>query len=777
GSGSPFGSRDRDEPSQPLRSSPFGSREQSPPLGGAAPQDRLGQTARPPTSRPLAEPAAKPEPERKSRLPLLGRSKGAQEEKKEDKKSPSKGKGEAAPDARFAASASSRTSQGASPPISGAGARRTSAQPLDTAQARSGPTVPPLGQTRGASASAEPARRSRAETAEPRAPVKPLPGGEKKSAFTIHQGFDFDRRIDVIGLVLVGFALVAFFSVFPSISFGLLPEPSGGLTGQLNHLLGQLFGWGKLACPAIAFGLGVWLMARSFEQTGFTINIARVLGGVMLYACVLAWLHMLFLLDDVAPTVEAFRPISYRLAIDQQSGGGWVGHQIYVFLLSQLLDWGTASVLLAWLIMSLMLAFDVTIAELWGFVARAFAFIRLSPEEREQRRQARRLARAPSVEVTRPGAVSSPVATAVTAGAAVPGAAAAEAAKTAAPAAEASRPQPRIGRRGPLTAEDAPTREAPAENRERLAPVTPPARKGEDELSPRPPARRPLPHMRDSALAREEEPPISEPTKSSPFASTPVPARPDALSAPERRPLASLRRPEQEGEKSALPGPEAVAGQSGRPAPFARSVPDTEGDDRLPELPLPGKPQTRTLAPAADTGKGAEESPEQPASGGGRLGRLLRRRQPDEQPDATAESARPVDSEPAGESTAAPRRRGLFGRSQLTKDTTKPAEAVGGATEPDESVGRRPGLLGRGLFRRAAHDRDEDKPLDTAPAPATSEEVSPAPAGPERKPGPFGRVTRDAAPEDAPPAAPGDSPAPAPAGPERKPGLFGRGTR
>ncbi|GIV81377.1 MAG: hypothetical protein KatS3mg051_0731 [Anaerolineae bacterium] len=254
--------------------------------------------------------------------------------------------------------------------------------------------------------------------AEPRTPVRPLPGGQRKGAFTFHQGFDFDRRIDLIGVALVGFALVAFFAVFPSISLGLLPEPSGGITGSLDRLLGQLFRVGQTGLAGVHVRAGRVADGAQFRAGRASPSISLVCwGGVMLYGCILAWLHMLFLVDDVAPSVEAFRPISYRLAMDQHSGGGWVGHQIYLFLLAQLLDWGTLSVLIAWLIMSLMLTFDLTIAELWGFVARVFAFVRLSPEEREQRREARRLARAGTVEVARP-ATAGAVAAAAAAGAA-----------------------------------------------------------------------------------------------------------------------------------------------------------------------------------------------------------------------------------------------------------------------------------------------------------------------------------------------------------------------
>ncbi len=795
GTSGALSSRDRsDEPSRPFaspdRTSPFGSREPGSYSSDLTRPDRLGQTARPSpertpsaaparplVTRPPDEPAQKPE-ERKSRIPLLGRSKGAKEEKPEEEKKPARSKAEAASESRFAASASSRSSQGTLAP---AGTRRTGAEPPGT---RRDTAATPASRAHSAPATAEPARRSRAEAAELHTPVRPLPGGQRKGAFTFHQGFDFDRRIDMIGVVLLGFALVSFFAVFPSLSFGLLPEPSGGVIGALDRLLGQWFGWGKLAWPPFAFGLGVRLMARSFEQTGFPINIARILGGVMLYGCVLAWLHMLFLIDDVAPTVEAFRPISYSLAMDQRSGGGWVGHQIYIALLSQLLDWGTFSVLIAWLIMSLLLTFDLTIAELWGFVAGVFAFIRLSPEERARRREARRLARARTVEVARPATANSPVTVTATQGAAALATATTDVEKKpAASPAEAPRPQPRIARRGAQADEEAAAPAAtPAPAKEPTAPPASAPRADEQ----RPPERRPLPHLRSSAVTVGDAEPAEKPERVSPFAAALSP-KPSAESADEPpRPADPLRRREPEVTRAdrALTADEQTAGLPVRPSSLKQPAAEAAEQERLPELPLPGQRWTQT-PPAAGKAPAATDSAAAVPARGGRLGKLFRRGKAAEE-----ESARPSDGgeEKVTAEEAPARRRGLFGRREpepKAEDTTVTAAPAQTAAESSE---RRSGLLGRIPFRRGARE-DEDKAApahDARPAadtpPVVADTPAPAPGAGARRPSLFGRVTRPEDKEEEPSAADkppvvADTPAPAPGAGARRPSLFGRVTR
>ena len=257
-----------------------------------------------------------------------------------------------------------------------------------------------------------PARRGE-EKAPSREPAPPGPKASRPTSRALPQtskaprivkhGMDLDRKLDLIGVSLVAFALVVFFAVLPSMSFGLLPPVTGGLTGTINHFLSQLFGWGKIIWPLTSAVIGIWLMMRYFGGQMFDVDFFRVVGAVSLYACALTWLHFFELVNDPAPTVEAFRVISRHVAVELGEGGGWFGHQFYLLLLSQLGDWGAVSVMIAWLVASLMLTFDVSLVELGQFFGAMLAAFNVSPAQRARKREAQATADAATVGVTRPG--------------------------------------------------------------------------------------------------------------------------------------------------------------------------------------------------------------------------------------------------------------------------------------------------------------------------------------------------------------------------------------
>ncbi len=487
-------------------------------------------------------------------------------------------------------------------------------------------------------------------------PARPLPGKER-GAFTLHQGLDLDRKIDLIGVALFGFALIAFFAVIPSITFGVLPQPENGLSGSLNHLLGQLFGWGKVVVPLGAFTVGIWLMRKSFADTGFELDYTRIVGVLSLFFCALTWIQMFSLVNDVAPSVEAFRPMSYHLGVDLGKGGGWIGHTAYLFLLSQLLDLGTLSVLLVWLIISLMLSFDLSVVELTGFAMRFIAPLRMSSEERARKKMAREVLTAQIVEAMRPADEASvqlalepaprarrgartgaPSGTAAaptqaeaskatletgavrTAGAALAGAAAGAAlggeggpprrASTTDPNEPPARPGPVINRRGGAAFSESLGTEANGTDQplSPFAAAGPDAAPGDDRSERMPPPRR-MPHMRSSTPADSSA--AGEKTQTANAVSGGVES--DGAEAEGGRRLGFLRRGGKPSADETSP-----AEDSGPRASFARRTPADAPDGSRPGIPVP----PRALSSATESAD-ADES-DQPARSG-RFGRLLGR--------------------------------------------------------------------------------------------------------------------------------------------------------
>ena len=549
----------------------------------------------------------------------------------------------------------SKNKEAAAPPLRGATGRSNQpAAPAGRSLARDRAETPPLGGGRARQADLG-ADRRRSATAY--SPARPLPGKER-GAFTLHQGLDLDRKIDLIGVALFGFALVAFFAVIPSVTFGVLPQPENGLSGSLNHLLGQLFGWGKVVVPLGAFTVGIWLMRKSFAETGFELDYTRIVGVLSLFLCVLTWIQMFSLINDVAPSVDAFRPMSYHLGVDLGKGGGWIGHTAYLFLLSQLLDLGTLSVLLVWFIISMMLTFDLSVVELTGFVMGFVAPLRMSSEERARKKMAREVLTAQIVEAMRPadeanvqlalepaprarrgarapargetvGTPSQAEASKATletgavrtAGAALAGAAAGTAlgdamsgeggptprrAPLTDPNEPPARPSPIINRRGGAPLLESPDAEANGTDR----PLNSFAAAGsaaapDDERSDRMPPPRRMPHMRSSAPA--------EALTASNDALAPSGVQGGDSEAEGGRRLGFLRRG---GKPSADEG--TPAGDSGPRTSFARPTPADALDGSRPGIPVP----PRALTPASEPSDAGESDQPQRS---GRFGRLLGR--------------------------------------------------------------------------------------------------------------------------------------------------------
>ncbi len=548
----------------------------------------------------------------------LRKSKG-----KKDDKRPSRDTGR--PGSRSSASA-----RGAAPGTTQRPSRGRNAAAGTSETARTSRRSPSRGQpgsrsdkaTSRSSKTRKSTRSTRSSRSASAASRRPLPSGKKeKTALSMHQGLDFDRKIDLVGVMLVAFALVLFFSVIPSVTFGVLPEPESGLTYALNNILSQLFGWGKLVLPVAAFWVGIWLMRESFSEEGIELDYFRVLGMILLFTCALAWLHMVQLFDNVQPSVEAFRPYSRELALEDGEGGGWIGHQIYILLLSQLLDFGTISVLVAWLVIGLMLTFDLTVVEIWTFIAGLtgiFSFVHFTREDRAQRRAARRMLKAKSAPVQRPGdqpqqleLQQAATDTGRTAAAGTPkpipgrpGTMAAQASATDAedastPAGEsAARPAPRINRRGIGSGEDdAESIDTTGGEQTRDAAHTPPRRR--------------LPHLRSASDSADTD---ANRTAKEAGASTAGETSQNADQTAEQgesgkgKLFGFLRRGKSEAAEDDAPtnhadekpasGADADrrASRRGRFARFARRASDDPGaagkagDEDKPDIPVPPRP-------------------------------------------------------------------------------------------------------------------------------------------------------------------------------------------
>jgi len=173
---------------------------------------------------------------------------------------------------------------------------------------------------------------------------QPLPGDAPKP------GLSLDRKLDLIGIVLVFAGLLTMLSLFSA--------THGSSTGGWLALLGKAFGWGTYLFPVALIFIGLWLVLRNFERVP-RVELERLVGVVLLYGLILVILH--FVRFPTSPEE------SFQLA-GQTQGGGYVGAAILEFLRHNLGIGGAAIVLLAWLVIGLVLLLDVSVIDLFRWV-------------------------------------------------------------------------------------------------------------------------------------------------------------------------------------------------------------------------------------------------------------------------------------------------------------------------------------------------------------------------------------------------------------------------
>ena len=215
-------------------------------------------------------------------------------------------------------------------------------------------------------------RALRSPAAAPQPARKPAVVGRKKAPptpplFSIH--LSLDRKLDILGVFLAVLGLITFLSMFSG-----RPE---SLTGAWMNLLRGIFGLGAYLLPLGLVALGFWLFLRSVDTLP-RLDPERITGIVLVFGNLTAWLHFTQNLLRVTLNGGDFiEPVDIALSYETISGaGGYLGGIICHVLLFGLGVWGTAVVLLAWFVIGLMMSFDVSVPELFGWLPVFFGAIR-----------------------------------------------------------------------------------------------------------------------------------------------------------------------------------------------------------------------------------------------------------------------------------------------------------------------------------------------------------------------------------------------------------------
>lgn len=153
-----------------------------------------------------------------------------------------------------------------------------------------------------------------------------------------------ERKLDILGVGLAFIGLLTLLSLFSA--------NRSPLTGGWVRLLAGLVGWGVYILPLALLAIGIWLVARNVERIP-PLSVERLIGLFLLFFWLLAAFHAF------SGTTEGAREIAAA-----GEGGGLIGHLFFRLLWGGLGTGGAIVALLAWLIIALILTFDLSAQEL-----------------------------------------------------------------------------------------------------------------------------------------------------------------------------------------------------------------------------------------------------------------------------------------------------------------------------------------------------------------------------------------------------------------------------
>ena len=186
----------------------------------------------------------------------------------------------------------------------------------------------------------------------------------------ISTGLSLDRKLDILG---IGLALIGLLTLL-----SLLSLSHSTATGSILEFLGRATGRGAFLFPISLILLGLWLVLRNFERVPL-LSMERLLGLILLYVNLLVVLHFF--------NFPATRQAAFALAQDSR-GGGYIGAAILDWMRANLGWGGSAVALVAWLLIALALALDVSVAELFGWISPLFVRLQDQLDELRNHRSA-----------------------------------------------------------------------------------------------------------------------------------------------------------------------------------------------------------------------------------------------------------------------------------------------------------------------------------------------------------------------------------------------------
>src|SRR5688572_14765811 len=165
-----------------------------------------------------------------------------------------------------------------------------------------------------------------------------------------------ERKLDVVGAVMAVVGLLILLILFSA--------QRSALTGNMIRLLRQLIGWGVYILPVALILMGLWLILRRIEKLP-PLSLERATGIILFFVWLLVAMHSIIAAPDMAG----------QAAIDG-AGGGYVGSLFERAMFNSFGTGGAIVALMAWLLITVTMIFDISVQDLFQWVAPLAAKIR-----------------------------------------------------------------------------------------------------------------------------------------------------------------------------------------------------------------------------------------------------------------------------------------------------------------------------------------------------------------------------------------------------------------
>ena len=165
-----------------------------------------------------------------------------------------------------------------------------------------------------------------------------------------------ERRLDVVGAIMAVVGLLT--------SLILFSAQKSAVTGSMVRVMGQVLGWGIYVLPVALIVMGLWLVLRRIEKLP-PLSLERATGIILFFFWLQAAMHSIFVPLEAAE----------QAALDGW-GGGYIGSLLERFLFNSFGVGGAWVILVAWLLITVTMIFDISVQDLFRWVSPVFVKIR-----------------------------------------------------------------------------------------------------------------------------------------------------------------------------------------------------------------------------------------------------------------------------------------------------------------------------------------------------------------------------------------------------------------